>query len=56
MSKTPGTHADDDTSQQPRQTETPAGSDRSAATKEDRTKARENLSDKIGDQQQQRRG
>jgi len=41
--KTPGTHADDDTSQQPRQTTEPTKREKSALDKEDRTSAREKL-------------
>lgn len=56
MSKTPGTHADDDASQQPRQTEAPKTSERSGAAKEDHTNAREKLADKTRADQKQRRG
>ena len=47
MAKTPGTHEDDDTSQQPRQEKAPTKPERSAIDKEDHTKRREHLSDKI---------
>ncbi|HML28843.1 MAG TPA: hypothetical protein PKE16_08400 [Hyphomicrobium sp.] len=48
MPKTPGTHADDDASQQPRQTETPSASERRAIAKEDHTKARQKLAREKG--------
>lgn len=41
--KTPGTHADDDRSQQPRQTETPAKPEKSAIDSEDHARARDKL-------------
>lgn len=42
---TPGAHDDDDTSQQPRQNETPTPRERTAIAKEDRKDVREKLSD-----------
>jgi hypothetical protein len=43
--KSPGTHTDDDTSQQPRQETTPTKPEKSAIDKEDHTAAREKLAD-----------
>jgi hypothetical protein len=41
--KTPGTHTDDDASQQPRQTTKPTKREESAIDKEDHTRTREKL-------------
>ena len=47
--KTPGTHDDDDTSQQPRQSEASTPRERKAIAKEDHNDIREKISDKERD-------
>ncbi|WP_414461964.1 hypothetical protein [Hyphomicrobium sp. DY-1] len=53
--RTPGTHADGDATQQPRQTETPTKRERSAVANEDHTKARQKLADETRAPERKRR-
>lgn len=56
MPKTPGTRADDDATQQPRQTETPTKTERSSVANEDHTKAREKLAEETRAREEKRNG